>query len=270
MKKLVSMLLVAVLVITSMVFSSGCNSANPASDFEYSISESGKNAVIEKYIGNDKSVVIPEEIEGATVTKIESGAFLQQDIESVVIPDTVVNVLSGAFMACTKLKTVKLGNSVANIFGMAFSGCTSLEEINFPDSLEMIGDRTFENCTSLKKVSLPTKNNLLEQNIFYKNTALTSVEFREGEDTLKGWGAFANASALEEITIPASVKKIIEPVFIGCPSLKKVTFLGDAPTEVYENTFAQNEVNDLKIYYKKGTKGWDTTDLAKWYTLVEY
>ena len=269
MKKLLSMLLVAVLVITSMVFSSGCNSANPASDFEYSISESGKYAGIEKYIGNDKSVVIPAEIEGATVTQISDMAFMEQDIESVVIPDTVVNILTSVFSRCTKLKKVKLGNSVANIFGMAFYGCTSLEEINFPDSLEMIGEYAFENCTALKEVSLPTKKSLLEQNVFLKNTALTSVEFREGEDTLRGWSAFTNASALEEITIPASVKKITEPLFLGCPSLKKVTFLGDAPTEVYENTFAQNEVNDLKIYYKKGTKGWDTTDLAKWYTLVE-
>ena len=268
MKKILSILLVAILVITSMVFSSGCNSANPASDFEYSISDDGKYAGIEKYIGSDKSVVIPTEIDGATVTQILGAAFMEQDIESVIIPDTVVNISAGAFSACTKLTKVKFGIKVANIGENAFDGCVSLEEIDLPDSVILIEESAFKDCTALKTISIPNQA-ALYSGAFYNNSSLVSVNFEDGAKSLGGYSAFMHAESLAEVTIPASVEQIRNRLFNGCKKLNKVTFLGDAPTKLGKTVFGP-ENKDLKIYYKKGTKGWDTTDLAKWYTLVEY
>lgn len=49
-------------------------------------------------------------------------------------------------------------------------------------------------------------------------------------------GAFADCSALSEINIPSTVKKMGKNTFVGCTSLKKVT-IPPSITEIPENTF---------------------------------
>lgn len=47
--------------------------------------------------------------------------------------------------------------------------------------------------------------------------------------TVIGGNLCSNFDNLQEITIPASVSKIEMSAFENCTSLKKITFLGDAP-----------------------------------------
>lgn len=69
--------------------------------------------------------------------------------------------------------------------------------------------------------------------------------------------SFRNCRELEEITIPKSVEKILNPVFSGCKKLKKITFAGNAPDVTYfeEDVFGEG-VEDIKIYYDESAKGW--------------
>ena len=87
MKKII----IPVMLILAMFLTSvGCSKkeVNPASDFEYTVSDNGYVG-IEKYIGKNKDVVIPEKIDDKPVTAIGICAFAESDIESVVIPDTI-------------------------------------------------------------------------------------------------------------------------------------------------------------------------------------
>src|SRR5690625_4944811 len=87
------------------------NSANPASDFEWSIIN-GNEVEIDKYVGSSKDVVIPNEIDGKEVTKIGINAFVSYnlELESVDIPDSVTEIGTSAFVN-NNLKSVVIPRS---------------------------------------------------------------------------------------------------------------------------------------------------------------
>lgn|GEM_PF-6542305 len=70
---------------------------NPASDFEYELNRERTGVVIKKYISKRKKVIIPSSIEDFPVVELASGAFVDSDIVSVVIPDSVVK-MDGFFL----------------------------------------------------------------------------------------------------------------------------------------------------------------------------
>lgn len=79
-----------------------------------------------------------------TVSRIGENAFKECGcLESIVIPDVVVEIGEDAFEGCVNLKEVSLGNGVTSIGQGAFSYCTSLSEIVLPDALASIGDFAF-------------------------------------------------------------------------------------------------------------------------------
>ena len=63
-----------------------------------------KEAILWEYNGTDTDIVIPKEVEGYTVTAIQTNAFKEMDIESVVIPEGVTFINYGAFQNCKNLK----------------------------------------------------------------------------------------------------------------------------------------------------------------------
>ena len=62
--------------------------------------------VITGYNGNDSTVVIPEKIDGKTVTAIASGAFVDRAMSTLVMSRRILKVADGAFVGCTKLETI--------------------------------------------------------------------------------------------------------------------------------------------------------------------
>lgn len=64
-------------------------------------------------------------------------------IESVVMPDTIEEIASGALSSFIKLKSIKLPSSLKIIGQGAFSECTGLKEIELPESLKIIEDGAF-------------------------------------------------------------------------------------------------------------------------------
>lgn len=68
---------------------------------------------------------------------------------------------------------------------------------------------------------------------------LTTLDLCQAESI--GCLAFAYCTALEEVTIPDSVKIIENEAFIGCSNLSKVYFEGE-PESLGENLFDQNVI----------------------------
>ena len=99
-----------------------------ATEFKYIVTDKGVK--IKEYIGKDKEVVIPSEIDGMPVTSIGGCSFSSNKfVESVTIPDSVTEICLLAFSWCTCLKSVTIGNSVQIIECSAFSGCKHLKSI---------------------------------------------------------------------------------------------------------------------------------------------
>lgn len=137
-------------------------------DFEYELLDKG--AVITKYTGSSKDVVIPDEIEGVDAVEISFYAFeAKYDVRSVVIPETVTLIGEGAFMDCSSLETVNIPEAVTGIDRGAFVACTSLKEITIPENVTYVREEAFTACESL--ISLTINN----PSLAYENWGLEEL-----------------------------------------------------------------------------------------------
>ena len=102
---------------------------SPVSDFKIFVNDS--RASINGYFGTDKTVVIPERIDGKPVTGISNFAN-NENIEKVVIPSTVTCIWEYAFANCSSLRELVFGDGITEIMPEAFRDCTSLKKCSFP------------------------------------------------------------------------------------------------------------------------------------------
>ena len=111
---------------------------------------------IKKYIGDEKIIEIPSDINGKKVISIGKGCFEENDyIEKVVIPEGVEIIDKNAFKECVSLDEVIIPNSCTEINTSAFMNCKSLRKINLPDNLTILKSKVFCNCKSLQDLKLP-------------------------------------------------------------------------------------------------------------------
>lgn len=140
------------------------------SDFEFDES----SGTIKKYNGTATDVVIPEKINGKSVTTIGKQAFGMKKLTSVVIPEGVETIGQGAFIN-NLLTTIKLPSTVKKIDTMAFAANAKLKEINFPDSLKTIGDSIFMMDKALEgELTLGSNLELLDRFTFGTGSRLGS------------------------------------------------------------------------------------------------
>lgn len=74
--------------------------------------------------------------------------------KNTVIPDSVSEIMYGAFSECQSLQSIVIPNSVSEIGDCAFSGCCGLQSIVIPDSVTRIGKWAFEGCSSLQSIKI--------------------------------------------------------------------------------------------------------------------
>lgn len=135
------------------------------SELHYEIEDDGVH--ITQFWGDSEVVVIPAQIEGKAVVKIEAAFTNDDSVKGVVIPETVQTFGVDAFANCTSLETVAIkGNELTLIGGRCFINCESLKNINLPDSLQRIEDLAFCGCTSLTELDIPENAEYNEQSVF--------------------------------------------------------------------------------------------------------
>ena len=91
-----------------------------SADFEF-YTENGE-AVITGYFGYN-GTVIPAELDGCPVTKIDDWAFYNTSISCSNIPDSVTCVGDSAFSYCLNIKNLEFSEGLINIGNNAFSHC---------------------------------------------------------------------------------------------------------------------------------------------------
>lgn len=87
-----------------------------------------------------ETLEIPSEIDGMPVTKIGSTVFYGSALTSVVIPEGVTSIGSGAFWHAASLANVTLPSTLTTIESFAFNDCQALETIDIPESVTYIGN----------------------------------------------------------------------------------------------------------------------------------
>ena len=201
-------------------------------------------------------VVIPETIDGYTVTEISSGmwdnnlgknfsAFANKGITSVTMPDSIIKIGAMAFIN-NKIETLKLSGNLISVGDEAFMW-NKIETINLPDTLQYINDTSFSG-NQITEINIPSSvvylgygafagNNIAGKDAFIYDrnndgsidyTGLNSYAGRNALNTeipqnIKkiGYRSFRNTN-ITELDIPSSVQTIDDYAFNGC-YLTKVT-----------------------------------------------
>ncbi|MBQ9585147.1 MAG: leucine-rich repeat domain-containing protein [Muribaculaceae bacterium] len=113
--------------------------------------------------------IIPEKVnyegDNYKVTAIAEGAFAESMVTEVVIPNSVTQIGSEAFLGCDELKNVTLSLNIEEIPRECFLG-TGLVNIAIPEGVTRVGYAAFEDCYHLHTVMLPSSLKLIEAYAF--------------------------------------------------------------------------------------------------------
>lgn len=221
--------------------------------FSFTCDTVNKTASVKGAFLYSKSLTIPSKItyegEEYTVNKIENNAFYGFSVlESIVIPNSIVEIGQSAFCRCASLKHVTIPEGVKTLDMYTFSSCTSLETVSLPTSLTSIGAYCF-NDSGLIQVVIPQNVTSMDHYCFSGCRKLVSVQLSSNLEELSS-GTFSNCSALATVTIPAKVNKIGNNCFNECSSLATLIFENTTGWTCQDKTFTSEELNDAEANAK--------------------
>ena len=152
-------------------------------------------------IVSEENIVVPEKINGVTVTSIGREAFSRcPTVKSIILPNTITEIERAAFSYCTGLTSMIIPDSVTYIRGKIFTDCTNLKEVKLSNNLRSLGDYEFNECTSLTNLVIPSSVKSIFSNSFANCTNLTSIVLEKDsplEIPENKWGA-TNAEVTKE------------------------------------------------------------------------
>ena len=106
-----------------------------------------------------------------------------KNLTSIIIPDTVTNIMRSAFYACSSLTNVVFGSGLREIGENAFLVCRNFGTINLPDSLETIGERAFAGCI-IKEIKIGKGLRNFDNNTFIYGDEIPGREKRDIKITI--------------------------------------------------------------------------------------
>ena len=221
-------------------------------------------------VDSEASVKIPENL-----TSIGNNAFYGcTNLTSANIPDGVTSIGQSAFRDCKNLTSIEIPDSVNSIGTHVFSGCTSLTSVEIPDNIVTIPASMFYNCESLTNVDIPDSVTSIGGYAFDECSNLTSITIPDGVTSIGAWAfgycskiesvyyngtldqwckidfghstanpffyskanLYINGELVTSITIPDTITKLNDDVFIGCGSLITVV-IPNSVTNIGANAF---------------------------------
>ena len=112
-----------------------------------------------------RSVRLKDITFGNDLIAIGNESFSCTGIENLTLPDSLADILPGAFYACDKLLTARLGASTKILGDCAFKNCYKLNKIALNEGLERIGNQAFS-FTDIREIELPSTVKEIGQQVF--------------------------------------------------------------------------------------------------------
>ena len=182
-----------------------------------------------------KEIELPE-----TLKYMGSYMFQNSGVEKVTVPAGVSFTTKGTgtihgsslFRGAANLKEVEFLGKITHVPNYFFDGCSSLTTIKGFENVEYISGYVFRGCKGIESMDL-SKVTFIYSYAFDGCSNLKSVTLGEGLTQLGGSTTSVTSAyyvfrgtALEEITIPASLNILTAGAFDACENLKKVTLCG--------------------------------------------
>ena len=208
-----------------------------------------------------------------------------------VIPNSVKEIGNSAFDYCTGFNgTLTLSNKLETIGRIAFLGCSGFKgSLILPNSLTTIGEMAFQECKGFTDLTLPNALSVIPLQVFYGCKSLSGNLVIPASVKEIGKLAFYSCTALNgdsenpsQITLPESLEKIHDSVFLYCNNIKTIKFqslpegisksIGAQKTvslsdDSYISDKASGTVNEIS-YTRTMTSNWGTLVLPYPLTLT--
>ena len=169
-------------------------------------------------------------------TTAGQAAYDNNQITTLVFPDTVTSIANNAFENKTRLATVYFPASITSIGSSAFNGCSNVTKV----AVSSIDD--WLNTTLTNVTSSPL---YYAKHIYIGGNEITSVV--ANNVTNIPVGAFYNCASITSISLPSTVTNISPSAFYGCSGLTGITIQATTPpTLSATNSFY--DTNDCPIY----------------------
>lgn len=258
----------------------GCDGSE--SYWEYTVNNDGTATII-GYSGQETELVVPERIDGLSVTAFTKDVFgSNRKLTLVELPAGITEIPAEAFAYCSSLRMVTMGDKVTVIGDKAFYACSWLREVELPDSVTTIGAEAFAGA-SLNDLKLPKRLTTIGEMAFRDcNMWVECLEIPAGVTEIV-YGAFSGCRGIEKIVIPNTVTAIAYDAFAGTgiteltiPAsvkdigrnaftdnyIKTLRFLGDQP-----NMDGAFDENGITAFYIGANKTWNSLpeDGNSWY-----
>lgn len=150
-KRSFSIILVFIILLSTLVLISF---PQKDTDFEYYVEDG--YAIITDYLGNSKNLIIPNEIDGYSVTVLEGTFYGNLDIRSVIIPEGIITIGVKTFYGCINLKKVEIPDSVTTLGYQAFA-YSGISDIVLGSNIHYIPTECFLGCTQLFTIECKAK-----------------------------------------------------------------------------------------------------------------
>lgn len=202
------------------------------------------------------TVVVPDTIDGYTVTAIDNNVSYADEVVDLTIPGTVKEIQSHTFDRTSFLKSVMLGNGVERIGAHAFDTDKGLSSVQLPSTLREIGESAFEKCSALTSIDLPNGLKTIGSQAFLQS-GLTSLTLPDSVTSV-GSQAFFECRSLVSAKLSSGMTTIPSQMFQRCTSLRTVTI----PASIKSIDSTAFGSCDLTTIYYGGTQ-------AQWEALLE-
>ena len=257
--------------------------------WRYHVNRVTNTVEIREYSGQEANVVIPETMEGKTVTAIYGNTFQTKsgNLKSITIPKSVIEIDQNTFRECGKVfceiqvspdnpvyasekgilfnkeKTRliccpqgkkgdirDLPQSLEVIENSAFYSCKYLGSIEIPEKVVQIGSSAFQSCSRLKSIKIPEKIKCIQNDTFSGCKNLANIELPDCLESIED-NAFYEC-AMSYFELPQNLKAIGKTVFECCLNIESISISSDNPVFETEDGILYDKGKKKLIAYPSG------------------
>lgn len=228
-----------------------------------------------------QSVAFPEKLGDYTITAISGKIFDGENVVELIVPETVAEIGDGAFSNMRSLKKATI-KGPAKLGKNLFCYDGSLETAKLNDNIKEIPEMAFAYCSNLR-IELPANLESIGASAFYvpdrRENGWQSLKLPETLISI-GSGAFHNAG-IDEVVIPASVKKIENYAFYGtalsyiklasgteevgegafASTNAQTIYLPHSVTHIEKNAFGSCQTGEYTVYYEGSNTEWSKVSI---------
>ena len=250
----------------------------------------------EEYEDEIHNIVISD---GVTTIGDLAFAWLDNDLATVIIPDSVKSIGNGAFHNSNGLVSVSIGSGVTSIGQGVFNYCHKFSTIivdsansvyssdengvlfnkdktelikypmantiisyMIPDSVTRFCDNAFDHCYNLVNITIPDSITSIGDWAFDGCVNLEEIIIPEGVKYIGSY-AFHMCEKLKSVAIPASVTKIGNEIFRYCRGLETINVHKDNPcfsNDEYGVMFNKNKTKLIQYPINNSRKSYKIPD----------